>query len=590
MSLLSPETANHDSMQEQCLDSFCALLSALWRGGRALSWLDPNCTRHKSHCFKAKEKSTKPALCEECLSTLRSDCGYLGLPLRAAILKDDLRLVEQLCEQGASINTSAYNMPTALHLASGLGYIALRCMSPFHVRRSCHHTWVSPRETWEAMDRLNECDTSAGSKDSDDDNDDEEIHATEAACFEIVKVLLKYEANVSKTDGLALMPLHWSAVAGSSSIAELLLQHGAPVDGSCDDESPLSRAAARGHDNVVRTLLRYGADVNCSGKTGRGSPLNKAATNGHVAVVRCLLENGACIKLAGQDDSSLVNQLADWGKVAIVELLLQHGASPNPFKGESFTPLLAACNEGNLANARVLIKYGADVNLRNFDGDETADEDGNIDESPLLAATLSGREMIVKLLLDHGATIVKESPNYGTAVHTAIRFGDEAILQQFMNHGVDLRAHESETGQRILTLAIESKDIGTLKLLLTAGASLFDSDDYDNGLWVAANGGYEEQFGVLLRQMIPGQMEGSVEEHALKLACAQGRIWMVRGILRRAVGYFVKEDFGDAWMSQGSRSKDDLFGSLLDSLARFGSLDEAMKGFVTEVLEPSEAP
>ncbi|KAH7008762.1 ankyrin repeat-containing domain protein [Ilyonectria destructans] len=56
--------------------------------------------------------------------------------------------------------------------------------------------------------------------------------------------------------------------------------------------TPLSRAAEKGHEAVVRLLLDRGAHIEAADKWG-GTPLSWAAASGHEAVMRLLLERGA---------------------------------------------------------------------------------------------------------------------------------------------------------------------------------------------------------------------------------------------------------------------------------------------------------
>lgn len=58
-------------------------------------------------------------------------------------------------------------------------------------------------------------------------------------------------------------------------------------------ECGLSRACAAGHNDMVLTLLQYGADVNLPSMYTRTTPLMTAAYHGHCEVIRILAHNDA---------------------------------------------------------------------------------------------------------------------------------------------------------------------------------------------------------------------------------------------------------------------------------------------------------
>ncbi|KAA8643618.1 hypothetical protein EYZ11_012364 [Aspergillus tanneri] len=96
-------------------------------------------------------------------------------------------------------------------------------------------------------------------------------------------------------DGDALAPppnpLYYASSYGLASVAQDLLQSGAPVDSQGPSGTALAAASLSGHNDTVRLLIDNGADVNSEGPLGR--PLDLAASNGHFQVVEHLLERGA---------------------------------------------------------------------------------------------------------------------------------------------------------------------------------------------------------------------------------------------------------------------------------------------------------
>ena len=83
-------------------------------------------------------------------------------------------------------------------------------------------------------------------------------------------------------------------------------------------ETPLHKAAERGHLDVVRVLVsEFKANVNVLGSSGdmKGdAPLHKAAAEGHLDVVRVLIsEFKADVNICGSRNETPLVRAADWG-------------------------------------------------------------------------------------------------------------------------------------------------------------------------------------------------------------------------------------------------------------------------------------
>ncbi len=89
---------------------------------------------------------------------------------------------------------------------------------------------------------------------------------------------------------------------------------------------PLSWAASIGNLNIVRLLLRHGADVDPKGYT---SPLSRAASNGHLEIVKLLLRYGADVNPEGQQSPLAWASYGDSDRLPIMKLLIRHGADVN---------------------------------------------------------------------------------------------------------------------------------------------------------------------------------------------------------------------------------------------------------------------
>jgi ankyrin repeat protein len=108
-----------------------------------------------------------------------------------------------------------------------------------------------------------------------------------------VKRLLSRGADPNAADDVGQTPLHWAAYIGRSDIVRLLLKYGANLNikTKYDGRTPLHVAAAY-EVSVVKLLIKYGADVNARDSRGR-TPLYIALEERNVDVVKALLRHGA---------------------------------------------------------------------------------------------------------------------------------------------------------------------------------------------------------------------------------------------------------------------------------------------------------
>lgn len=97
-------------------------------------------------------------------------------------------------------------------------------------------------------------------------------------------------------------------------------------------QTALRAAAGSGHESVVETLLKAGADVNAlAGYPNRRTALQPAAGSGHEASVETLLEAGADVNdmAAICDGRTALQAAAERGHQAVVKKLLTAGADVN---------------------------------------------------------------------------------------------------------------------------------------------------------------------------------------------------------------------------------------------------------------------
>ncbi|KAH7175768.1 hypothetical protein EDB81DRAFT_22618 [Dactylonectria macrodidyma] len=140
--------------------------------------------------------------------------------------------------------------------------------------------------------------------------------------------------NIDAKDSDGRTPLSWAAERGDEAVVRLLLDGGAHTE--APDKiwgwTPLEWAAVKGHEAVVRLLLDRGAHIEAPDKDG-STPLSGAAAGGHEAVVRLLLDRGAHIEAPDKDGSTPLSWAAANGHEAVVRLLQVYIGQPSSTKG-----------------------------------------------------------------------------------------------------------------------------------------------------------------------------------------------------------------------------------------------------------------
>lgn len=135
-------------------------------------------------------------------------------------------------------------------------------------------------------------------------------------------------------------------------------------------EDALRQAALDGLLAEVNKHLEAGTMVDALDPDGH-TALMFAAFNGHSDIVQKLVEEGADLEKRDFMDRTALLYACTGPFPETVQILLEKGAKPNVVDSdEHFTPIMHAAAEGNLSVVKILIEYGADLSLKDVDGDD----------------------------------------------------------------------------------------------------------------------------------------------------------------------------------------------------------------------------
>jgi uncharacterized protein len=119
---------------------------------------------------------------------------------------------------------------------------------------------------------------------------------------------------------------------------------------------PIHRAAGQGHSEVIRVLLRAGADVNTPHANVQATPLEYAAMHGHVDAARTLIAAGARVDSVDSQGRTPLMWAAWKGQGPVVQELLKHGADVSRTNKTGGTALRYAEQKGHAQVAELLRK------------------------------------------------------------------------------------------------------------------------------------------------------------------------------------------------------------------------------------------
>jgi ankyrin repeat protein len=269
-----------------------------------------------------------------------------------------------------------------------------------------------------------------------------------------LEVPLRCMYQVAKDGNLTLARLIVSGCAHLN--GRLCISKMTPDEDRDHVDTVIGVAARNGHRDIVALLLAHGVSPNATSEaayTMRHGPLDSAATRADVEMMRTLLRCGADVNGAGE--TCPLHCAARQGNIAAMRLLLSAGADVQRRQGERYgrnTSLHEAVGSGQLEAARLLLECGAEVNA-------TA---GTDDDTPLHLCAASNRLDLIQLLLQYSA-----NPNAGKRrrpLDLAAISGSIAAMKALLNAGAEPSAS--------LDHAACAKDSAIIRLLLDAGADI----------------------------------------------------------------------------------------------------------------------
>jgi ankyrin repeat protein len=266
-------------------------------------------------------------------------------------------------------------------------------------------------------------------------------------------------ADVNAEDGQHRTPLILAVTYEKLEAVDLLLGRGAKVNHVPPRGVPTALGAAASHGNleIVRLLLRYGADPNLRGADGY-TPLELAANGGKAKaeIVAELLAHGVRIEKpsGGSRSAGVVKTAVASCDTPSLVALLKAGATLEGVTARS----LASCSPDLIGT---IAEVGFDLNWRDARG-----------QTVLLEAVTGSDPKAVRRLLSLGADPGLAATNGETPLMRAIPSSGAdhwEIVKALLDHHADFNVRDAQ-GRTVLHRAAAAGRRKTISLLIAAGA------------------------------------------------------------------------------------------------------------------------
>lgn len=342
--------------------------------------------------------------------------------------------------------------------------------------------------------------------------------------------------------------LHYVVENGTADWVPFLVKHGCRLEAKDEERlTPLHRAALENRPQILRALIEAGA--NTDARVGRRSPhYAEGFSTFHLAVRK--------------------------GRLECVWIMLEMGQSAEqPIKEDRITPLIIAilCNEPDVA--RLLLRYGADVNRTDDDGfaplhhapnagmgklliDAGAEIEarGNNGKTPLHMAVQICEVELVNLLIASGADVNARTDGEYTPLHFACSltlFGPFSLeaVRPLVEAGADVNARDEDGDTPLHWLAFGTA-LEQARLLVEAGADVTaKNEDGQTPLHNIRAGGGREKTADFVRLLLENGADCNARsnkgETPLHMAADQGDILRVRALLEAGADPGARNDDGE---------------------------------------------
>ncbi|KAJ4256269.1 hypothetical protein NW762_009349 [Fusarium torreyae] len=352
--------------------------------------------------------------------------------------------------------------------------------------------------------------------------------------LDIIKLLVERGADIEKKEipgnGQERTPMHVALYLNEQEIVQFFLDKGAKVDVSDSyGWNALASVTHWGLEELVRMLLRAGADVTSTSTDKKLSPLHIAKDN--TEVVRLLLEHGADLNQKSEDEETAFDWAVLKNRPATVNFIL---------------------NEAELK---------PDVNLPST-------------LRALRFAVVSGWTDIVRMLLEAGANVDTADDNNRTLLSLALPSEDESLVRTVMEYRPDTEIRDNNDNTAIQYVS-DVTPLASVRLIVNSGAKIDTVNKYKYNILNSAvwDRNVEVMKYLLNKKVLVDTLNATPIDYGatpLHVACYRGTLKMVEMLIDKGsdVNFACSGRYGTPLMAATLRWIDEEGESLTEEIIK----------------------
>ena len=277
--------------------------------------------------------------------------------LHVAARNGDRDNLKRLLEAGAPVNAVNDRQETALYLsveADSLRSVSLLLKSGADPSIETR-LGASPLETAVARDRSRIARVLLGAKNSYAGIHRVLLQAIQNGMQDLSYELIKRDGDLGSLDENERSALWHSADRGLKRTSENLIASGAIDLNRLDinGHGALAQAIMNGHEDIVRLLVKWGADLHVRTREGN-TLLMLAVLAKHPGIVALLLKRRVDVNAQDEVGDTALMMAANGGQIDIIDMLIQAGADMQLRNGEELNAYQIARNAGHPQAAEII--------------------------------------------------------------------------------------------------------------------------------------------------------------------------------------------------------------------------------------------